>query len=172
MSIFSALILFFVIIRVLSSASKIKKANNDVRYLKTVDQYQKNLSNTQNVNRTTASSKNTRTTATGMKQTGGTQKAAKPKKESADIDTGRSTTEYLQEKAWQDQIEHAKEKAEEMKRLDKKYGGQIVGRRYLLGDPVPRGMRIFRCPYCAAENLVEASYYSGKDCYFCRTQLK
>lgn len=83
-----------------------------------------------------------------------------------------STTDYLQKKARMDQIEHAKEKREEMKRVNQKYGGNEVGGRYLLGDPIPRGMKIKYCPYCGAENLVPDHYYSGKDCYFCRTELK
>ncbi len=83
-----------------------------------------------------------------------------------------STTEYLQKKARMDQIEHAKEKREEMNRVNQKYGGNEVGGRYLLGDPIPRGMKIKYCPYCGAENLVPDHYYSGKDCYFCRTELK
>ena len=83
-----------------------------------------------------------------------------------------STTDYLEKKARMDQIEHAKEKQEEMKRVNQKYGGKEVGGRYLLGDPIPRGMKIKYCPYCGAENLVPDHYYSGKDCYFCRTELK
>lgn len=83
-----------------------------------------------------------------------------------------STTDYLEKKAKMDQIEHAKEKREEMKRVNQKYGGKEVGGRYLLGDPIPRGMKIKYCPYCGAENLVPDHYYSGKDCYFCRTELK
>ena len=59
-----------------------------------------------------------------------------------------------------------------MKRVNQKYGGNEVGGRYLLGDPIPRGMKIKYCPYCGAENLVPDHYYSGKDCYFCRTELK
>ena len=71
-----------------------------------------------------------------------------------------------------DRKEHAKEKREEMNRVNQKYGGNEVGGRYLLGDPIPRGMKIKYCPYCGAENLVPDHYYSGKDCYFCRTELK
>lgn len=83
-----------------------------------------------------------------------------------------STTDYLERKAKMDQMEHAKEKQEEIRRVNQRYGGQSVGGRYLIGDPIPRGTKLFYCPYCGAENIVPASYRSGMDCYFCRTELK
>lgn len=83
-----------------------------------------------------------------------------------------STTDYLERKAKIDQMEHAKEKQEELRRVNQRYGGQGVGGRYLIGDPVPRGMKLFYCPYCGAENIVPYDYRSGKDCYFCRSELK
>ncbi len=83
-----------------------------------------------------------------------------------------STTDYLERKAKMDQTEHAREKQEEMRRVNQRYGGQSVGGRYLIGDPIPKGMKIFYCPYCGAENIVPATYRSGKDCYFCRSELK
>lgn len=90
----------------------------------------------------------------------------------ADTLTKKSTTDYLQEKARLDQVEHAKEKLAEDKRVSQKYGGRRTAMRYLLGDPVPNGSRLFICPYCGAENLVPASYHRDLNCYFCRTHLK
>ena len=90
----------------------------------------------------------------------------------ADTQTKKSTTDYLQEKARLDQVEHAKEKLAEDKRVSQKYGGRRTAMRYLIGDPVPNGSQLFICPYCGAENLVPASYHRDLNCYFCRTHLK
>jgi hypothetical protein len=83
-----------------------------------------------------------------------------------------STMAYLDEKAKQDQKEHAMEKLQERKRTSEKYGNRPVGGRYLLGDPVPKGMKIVYCEYCGAENLVNIDYRNDRDCYFCRTHLE
>lgn len=84
---------------------------------------------------------------------------------------GQSMTAYLGEKAWKDQVEHAKEKAEENARVNQKYGGRPTALRYILGDPVPFGFHLKICPYCAAENLVRLDDKRILSCYFCRTQL-
>ena len=96
------------------------------------------------------------------------------KRQTVQKETGKkpSTTDYLERKAKMDQMEHAREKQEEIRRVNQRYGGQRVGGRYLIGDPIPRGMKLFYCPYCGAENIVSADYRSGMDCYFCRTELK
>lgn len=83
-----------------------------------------------------------------------------------------STTDYLEQKAKQDQREHAKEKLEEQRRVNAKYGNRSVAGRYLLGDPVPVGCRIICCDYCNAENIVKIGYHSGLSCYFCRNHLE
>jgi hypothetical protein len=83
-----------------------------------------------------------------------------------------STMAYLDEKAKQDQKEHAMEKMQEQKRTSEKYGNRSVGGRYLLGDPIPKGMKIVYCEYCGAENLVKIDYRNDRDCYFCRTHLE
>jgi len=90
----------------------------------------------------------------------------------ADERVEKSTMDYLQEKAKADQIEHAKEKFEEAKRLDAVHGRKPAAGRYMLGDPIPHGHKIIYCPYCAAENIVPNLYYGDKSCYFCRTHLK
>lgn len=82
----------------------------------------------------------------------------------------QSTMDYLNQKALEDKKEHAREKIEEKKRLDKKYGGLLPATRYLPGDRVPNGMRVVNCPYCRAENLVE-TIRTQRCCYFCRTKL-
>lgn len=96
------------------------------------------------------------------------------KRQTVQKETGKkpSTTDYLERKAKMDQMEHAREKQEEIRRVNQRYGGQRVGGRYLIGDPIPRGMKLFYCPYCGAENIVSVDYRSGMDCYFCRTELK
>ena len=96
------------------------------------------------------------------------------KRQTVQKETGKkpSTTDYLERKAKMDQMEHAREKQEEIRRVNQRYGGPRVGGRYLIGDPIPRGMKLFYCPYCGAENIVSADYRSGMDCYFCRTELK
>ncbi|MCR5654019.1 MAG: hypothetical protein K6G07_00040 [Lachnospiraceae bacterium] len=105
----------------------------------------------------------------------GTQTAAKgtvsARTETATEPEATKTTDYLEEKARLDQIEHMKEKKEEQVRMAKIYGRQPVGGRYLLGDPIPNGQRIVCCSYCGAENLVNYNYSGGCDCYFCRTEL-
>lgn len=102
------------------------------------------------------------------------QQQSPDKRQTVQKETGKkpSTTDYLERKAKMDQMEHAREKQEEIRRVNQRYGGQRVGGRYLIGDPIPRGMKLFYCPYCGAENIVSADYRSGMDCYFCRTELK
>lgn|GEM_PF-5413284 len=96
---------------------------------------------------------------------------AKKQAPATEADKKPKTTDYLAEKAKQDEIQHVIEKREEQQRVERKYGGQPTGMRYLLGDPVPAGMRIVVCEYCGAENLVKITYHGGCDCYFCRTAL-
>lgn len=83
-----------------------------------------------------------------------------------------STMDYLNEKAKQDQREHAIEKMQEQKRVDQLHGNRPVGGRYMLGDPIPAGMKIVNCGYCGAENIVKIGYHSGCDCCFCRSHLE
>ncbi len=84
----------------------------------------------------------------------------------------QSTTDYLNQKAEQDQREHEIEKRQERERVDQKYGNRPVGGRYMPGDPVPSGMQIVCCEYCGAENLVKMGYRGDRNCYFCRTRLE
>lgn len=105
----------------------------------------------------------------GRTAAGGSPKA--PKKEEKEP-SKPSTLDYLNEKARQDQREHAMEKMEERKRASVKYGNRSVGGRYLLGDPIPQGMKIVCCEYCGAENVVKIAYRGDRDCYFCRTRLE
>lgn len=109
-----------------------------------------------------------------MQQMQQKQQQSPNKRQTVQKETGKkpSTTDYLERKAKMDQMEHAREKQEEIRRVNQRYGGQRVGGRYLIGDPIPRGMKLFYCPYCGAENIVSADYRSGMDCYFCRTELK
>ncbi|MCI9464544.1 MAG: hypothetical protein HFI48_11775 [Lachnospiraceae bacterium] len=79
-----------------------------------------------------------------------------------------STLEYLEEKARQDAIEHAREKREEAQRLHKNYGGLRVAERFYEGSAVPNGKRCVVCGYCGAENLVPMMPRERYSCYFCR----
>ena len=83
-----------------------------------------------------------------------------------------STMAYLNEKARQDEAEHAREKREEMERLHKNYGGLRVAERHFDGDPISGGKRCVVCSYCGAENLVPMVPREQYSCYFCREALK
>ena len=82
-----------------------------------------------------------------------------------------SVTEYLAEKARKDQIEHAKEKQQENRRLAEKSGGLAPAERLYDGDPVPNGKFCVCCSYCAAENLIPVGSRIQYSCYFCREPL-
>ena len=176
----SALIFYIFLIFIVVTISKAnkagKKSNYDKQYQELQKRYdQKRASQVQTLSaqpsqKTVSPRQEIKQLGHGVKQAG--QAVKQPVQETKSTVQKTSTTEYLQKKARMDQIEHAKEKREEMNRVNQKYGGNEVGGRYLLGDPIPRGMKIKYCPYCGAENLVPDHYYSGKDCYFCRTELK
>ena len=82
-----------------------------------------------------------------------------------------STTAYLNEKARQDAIEHAREEREEAMRLHKAYGGLRVAERLYLGDSIPQGRQLCVCGYCGAENLLPQATREQFCCYFCREPL-
>ena len=176
----SALIFYIFLIFIVVTISKAnkagKKSNYDKQYQELQKRYdQKRASQVQTLSaqpsqKTVSPRQEIKQSGHGVKQAG--QAVKQPVQETKSTVQKTSTTDYLQKKARMDQIEHAKEKREEMNRVNQKYGGNEVGGRYLLGDPIPRGMKIKYCPYCGAENLVPDHYYSGKDCYFCRTELK
>lgn len=46
-----------------------------------------------------------------------------------------------------------------------------VAKRLYEGDHVPKGHRMVKCPYCAAENLIPYSANGKFKCYFCYTDL-
>lgn len=83
-----------------------------------------------------------------------------------------STTEYLRQKALEDQREHEEEARLEAMRLRRETGGRRAAQRHYDGDSIPRGMRLVRCGYCGAENLIgEREKQSDFTCYFCREIL-
>ncbi len=82
-----------------------------------------------------------------------------------------STTAYLNEKAKQDAIEHAKDDLEEERRLARAYGNIPPAERLIYGDSVPNGKRCIICGYCGAENLVPLVQRGPYSCYFCREEL-
>ena len=83
-----------------------------------------------------------------------------------------STMAYLEEKAKQDEIEHAREKQEEARRLHQNYGGLRAAERLYEGDSVPNGKRCVVCAYCGAENLLPMVAREKYSCYFCREPLR
>lgn len=83
-----------------------------------------------------------------------------------------STMAYLEEKAKQDEIEHAREKQEEARRLHQNYGGLRAAERLYEGDSVPNGKRCVVCAYCGAENLLPMAAREKYSCYFCREPIR
>lgn len=83
-----------------------------------------------------------------------------------------STTEYLRQKAMEDQKEHEREARQEEARLRQESGRRRAAVRHYDGDSIPSGMRMVKCGYCGAENLV-GNGQNQKDftCYFCRERL-
>lgn len=83
-----------------------------------------------------------------------------------------STTEYLRQKALEDQQEHEEQARLEALRLHRETGGRRAAQRHYDGDSIPKGMRLVRCGYCGAENLI-GNYDKQSDftCYFCREIL-
>lgn len=110
---------------------------------------------------------------TGQKTTNVSEKKtnlSEAKTETSEAEPG-STLAYLEEKARQDAKEHAKEKWEETKRLNKNYGGLRAAERHYDGDSIPRGKKCITCTYCGAENLVPTNMREKYSCYFCREAL-
>lgn len=163
------LIIFIIIIAVVKSRLKnITGKNQNNRNQGVQQPYQQQMQhrpiNTAQQRRSVNTVQQRRTVTPQAKPT-----SAKPVQMATD-GADRSTTGYLEQKAMEDQREHAKEKMEERKRLSEKYGGRAVAMRYLPGDRVPQGMRVVNCSYCNAENLVE-TIRTERACYFCRTKL-
>ena len=50
-------------------------------------------------------------------------------------------------------------------------GNRKAARQLYIGDPVPRGTRVIRCGYCAAENLVPYNARNEYKCYFCHYDI-
>lgn len=53
----------------------------------------------------------------------------------------------------------------------KKSGNRKAARQLYIGDPVPQGMRVVRCRYCAADNLVPFTARDSYKCYFCHYDI-
>ena len=101
-----------------------------------------------------------------------TQQAPQRQPQQSQASQQGSTMAYLQEKAKQDEIEHAKEKQEEARRLHQNYGGLRAADRLYEGDSVPNGKRCVVCAYCGAENLIPMASREKYSCYFCREPLR
>lgn len=83
-----------------------------------------------------------------------------------------STTEYLRQKALEDQREHEEEARLEAMRLHRETGGRRAAQRHYDGDSIPNGMHLVKCGYCGAENLIgDHQKQSDFTCYFCREIL-
>lgn len=102
------------------------------------------------------------------------KKKTAPRRQTASTepDEELSTTEYLRQKALEDAREHAEEKQKENLRLYHETGGKMPGQRHLEWEDIPKGMRLVRCNYCGAQNLIpERSSSKNFTCYFCREDL-
>lgn len=55
-------------------------------------------------------------------------------------------------------------------RMEKK-AARMVAKRLYEGDHVPKGHRMVKCGYCAAENLIAYSSRGAYMCYFCHEDL-
>ena len=65
-----------------------------------------------------------------------------------------------------------KQEQQEEQRLRRETGGKAPAMRHYYGDSVPHGMRLVRCGYCAADNLVAVhANVKNYTCYFCREDL-
>lgn len=50
-------------------------------------------------------------------------------------------------------------------------GNRKAARQLYIGDPVPQGMRMVKCGYCAADNLVPFAARNEYKCYFCHYDI-
>lgn len=82
-----------------------------------------------------------------------------------------STTDYLEQKAMNDEKQHEEEKRNHQIKMKMQYGNAKVGQRYMLGDEIPRGMYLVPCGYCGADNLLSPGPKQECLCYFCRKEL-
>ena len=82
-----------------------------------------------------------------------------------------STTDYLRQKAVLDEADHLQDKRQEEMRSRWETGGLPSAQRLYEGDSVPQGMRVIKCFYCGAENLVPQGSRQKYTCYFCREEL-
>ena len=112
----------------------------------------------------------TRTTTVPARPT--TQNPVMPQQNKPAVNVQESTTEMLRKKAEEDQANHDKEKKLAEYKQKKSHMGKRYAQRYMLGDPVPKNMRIKYCGYCGAENLITYGNREQLLCYFCREDLK
>ena len=56
-------------------------------------------------------------------------------------------------------------------RQPKMSGNRKAARQLYMGDPVPHGMKVIRCGYCAADNLVPYTARDSYKCYFCHYDI-
>ena len=50
-------------------------------------------------------------------------------------------------------------------------GNRKAARQLYIGGPVPQGMRMVKCGYCAADNLVPFAARNEYKCYFCHYDI-
>ena len=82
-----------------------------------------------------------------------------------------ATTDDLRQKAVLDEADHLQDKRQEEMRSRWETGGLPSAQRLYEGDSVPQGMRVIKCSYCGAENLVPQGSRQKYTCYFCREEL-
>ncbi len=58
-----------------------------------------------------------------------------------------------------------------MHKQPKMSGNRREARQLYIGDPIPQGMKLKKCDYCAAENLVPYTARNEFKCYFCHYDI-
>ena len=82
-----------------------------------------------------------------------------------------STTEYLRQKAKEDELQHRREKMQEQQKMSYNRDGRVPALRYMEGDNIPNGLMLVRCGYCGADNLTRCNTGQKYTCYFCRENI-
>ena len=58
-----------------------------------------------------------------------------------------------------------------MRKQPKMSGNRKTAKQLYIGDQVPRGTKVLRCSYCAADNIVPSGARNEYKCYFCHYDI-
>lgn len=139
-------------------------------------QYSGNVSSVSNNKPATANRQTTSNRTGGNSNTNGNTNRSNTSNVSKNANSNtnkkeQSTLEYLNKKAAEDQAAHMAEKRQQEIKQQQIYGDAKIGEMYMPGDSIPSGKMKAKCPYCAADNLIQSRYRANSLCYFCRTKL-